>query len=394
MMTRYSLLVMALFCVMLLFASQAFAEETTTPQINIATDIHRLEVAQDNERQTIINELIASGESSIPLLVEALQKTEADGVKTAIVNILANIKGNKSFTTLVSCLHSDDYVIRREVAASLGGIENSTSVDTLLTVAQDEDPTVREKVALSLGLRKDVKAIPALTLMLDDADSYTRTQAALSLGLIGDPTPAPALLRSLRAPESKCDEIFFPALITALGQVHSADAVDDLLSRATTVPDYPTRLIAVNGLKEIGLPAAKKIISHCFIERKYTAHQLAPMLQGFDKDAFDLFDAYFKEGHQDVKIQAIGILSLIKNQFATEKIIGELNEQDSIVRVQAINALRVKQDKFAIQPLILLVQDKDTNVSAAAVTALKAMSGKDFGADADAWRQWWETEKK
>jgi HEAT repeat protein len=48
----------------------------------------------------------------------------------------------------------------------------------------------------------------------------------------------------------------------------------------------------------------------------------------------------------------------------------------------------VGKDARAVEPLIEALQDEDAQVRDRAAEALQKITGKDFGKDADKWRQW------
>lgn len=79
----------------------------------------------------------------------------------------------------------------------------------------------------------------------------------------------------------------------------------------------------------------------------------------------------------------------------TAKLLGELAASGSVGERRAVTALLGSQDPAdAIPLLIRALSDEDDYVRDNAINGLRALSrGRDFGLDASAWQQWWQTRR-
>lgn len=72
----------------------------------------------------------------------------------------------------------------------------------------------------------------------------------------------------------------------------------------------------------------------------------------------------------------------------TELWVGNLKSKNARVRQRAATFLGLGKDARAVEPLIEALKDEDAAVGDRAAEALQKITGKDFGKDADKWRQW------
>jgi hypothetical protein len=176
-------------------------------------------------------------------------------------------------------------------------------------------------------------AIPVLAEMLGDGDPQTREAAAEALGAFG-PAAAeavPALIEAI----NDSDEYVQYEVIEALGNIGDSQAVPALIEALHHSNDY-ARYVAAGALEKMG-PAA------------------APAIP-------DLIDG-------------------IDDEFA----------QVGWTAVDALGAIGPEADE-AIPVLIKLLEDEDWSPHFPQADALESISGQDFGENAAAWRQWWESQ--
>jgi len=103
---------------------------------------------------------------AVPVLVEALEKDEAEEVRVTIAGVL-------------------------------GHLRDKIAVPALIKTLEDPSPTARMKSAISLGLIGDPQAIPSLYKVLKDPHELVRKYACEALGNIGR-SAIPALLMALK----------------------------------------------------------------------------------------------------------------------------------------------------------------------------------------------------
>ncbi len=90
---------------------------------------------------------------------------------------------------------------------------------------------------------------------------------------------------------------------------------------------------------------------------------------------------------------AADLLGSIRDPRAVEPLIGALNDESRHLRLSAITALKQIRDPRAVEPLIELLKEQDYDIYNAAALSLKSITGKDFGRDPGAWRNWRERNK-
>ena len=100
-----------------------------------------------------------------------------------------------------------------------------------------------------------------------------------------------------------------------------------------------------------------------------------------------------KDTEAYVRWGAAGALGDINDPRAVGPLIAALKDTDAGVRGNAAWALRQIGDPRAAEPLIAALKDIDRNVRLLAAGALAAITGVDYGEDAEKWQKWWEENK-
>jgi len=180
---------------------------------------------------------------------------------------------------------------------------------------------------------EDSGAIPMLVEMLGDVDPQTREAAAWALGAFGPAADeaVPALIKTI----NDTDPGTRYAVISALGEIGDNQAVPALIEALHHSDSY-TRSLAAEALEKMGPEAAPAIP--------------------------DLIDAINDEDIQVVR-----------------------------AAVDALGAIGSEADE-AIPVLIKLLEGEDQMYHSSAARALESITGQDFGENAAAWRQWWESQ--
>ncbi len=196
---------------------------------------------------------------------------------------------------------------------------------------------------------------------------------------IGEPAVKPIIERmqiAFRRPEWRS---WLTGGARALGEIGNPRAVD-ILIEALSVP-FPTRAAAADALGKINDPRA-----------------VEPLVEA-------LALSNYQESAAALDLKAIVLaLGRIGDQRAVEPLIAALDTLGFPVREIVAQALGMLGDPRAIEPLIAALshprEDKrslelaswgmgaTTPLRRAAAKALKEITGKDFGDDADRWRQW------
>jgi HEAT repeat protein len=130
--------------------------------------------------------------ATVAPLIELLGREKKDGVRGAIVVALGDLGDEAAVVTLAQVLRpelattvlkkrkkTDNALVLRAAAHSLGQIRNRAAVPSLIAALQDEqaENDVRREAAIALGLIGDAAALPALN-GLSSADDPYLLQAA------------------------------------------------------------------------------------------------------------------------------------------------------------------------------------------------------------------------
>ena len=126
-------------------------------------------------------------------LIQLLGKEKKDGVRAAIVVALGEIGDEAAVVTLAQVLRpelavtlskkknkkTDNVMVLRAAAHSLGQIRNRAALPSLIAALQDEqaESDIRREAATALGLIGDAAALPALNGLSNNDDPYL-SQAA------------------------------------------------------------------------------------------------------------------------------------------------------------------------------------------------------------------------
>jgi HEAT repeat protein len=236
---------------------------------------------------------------------------------------------------LVQALGDEDADVRQGAASALGqiGPEAAQAVPALIEALGDQDEDVRERAASALG-QIGAEAVAALIEALGDEDADVRQGAALALGQIG--------AEAARA---------VPALIQALGD-----------------EDADVRRGAALGLAGIGPEAARAVpaLIEALGDEDADVRQGAALALGqIGPEAAQAVPALIELlGDEELLVSSGAALAL-----------GDIGPEAAQAVPALIEALAGEYGRWA------------------ALAALKGITGQDFGEDAEAWQEWWESQQ-
>jgi hypothetical protein len=101
-----------------------------------------------------------------------------------------------------------------------------------------------------------------------------------------------------------------------------------------------------------------------------------------------LIDSLRERGNGEMVEEVARAAQGLAGDIVLDGLIGRLTSHRAILRQRAARLLGQSGNQRAIEPLIDLLGDENEQVQDAAVEALKTLTGKDFGLDAQQWRQW------
>ena len=112
--------------------------------------------------------------------------------------------------------------------------------------------------------------------------------------------------------------------------------------------------------------------------------------QSGNADALDNLIGDLSDKSWQIRWYAVTGLGDSKDRRAVEPLIATLkNDENTYVRATTAWALGEINDDRAVAALIAALDDESHGVKKNALLALKTMTGRDFGPDAAAWREWW-----
>ncbi|MDP3564823.1 MAG: HEAT repeat domain-containing protein, partial [Methanoregula sp.] len=222
-------------------------------------------------------------EKAVAPLITALKRDEFSGVRWKAAEALSKI-GNPAVGPLIRALQYPDDDVRWKAAIALGEIGNPEAVEPLIQLLSDEDRFVRSRAAhalsmigepavpslvqalkkgdygvrwgaaLALGKIKNPLAIEPLIFALADEQAMVRGEAAAALASIGTPALAP-LLGFLKGAHGKTRI----EVMTALGELRNADAIEPLVQLLENADDDERKAIA-DALDAILIPAVEPLV--------------------------------------------------------------------------------------------------------------------------------------
>lgn len=305
-------------------------------------------------------------------VIEALGKFNAPRVIDALIGILGNdslnewardqaagslgeLKAVKAIPVLVAALPESRANIGYKAAIALGKI-GGPAIDRLILLLNSPNERVRSLAADGLGYAKDAKAVEPLIAALKAGDA----SAAEALGKLGDARAVPALIVALHSP----DGYLVCNAIEALGKLHAAEAAPALLVMLKTESDTFNRCYLISALGDTGTPQAEAAI--------------LPFLTDDDL------------GVRSCAINAVGKLHCKAAVITLMKLLD--TEEEKTTRADIAYTLGLIGDSRAVPALIGLLGDVNQEPRARAVEALRAITGKEFGTDAEKWLAWWNTQ--
>lgn len=199
----------------------------------------------------------------VEALVDALSSAESMTDRRVYYDAL--LRMNSGVRTLIFMLTDDRWFVVRNVADLLGEMR-VTEADAALTRLLDHpDDRVRTAAANALAKLGTASAVKALRVALRDASAEVRERAAEALGTAKKQRSASLLIKALGSETNSRVQI---AMITALGQLRTSDAVQKLVEianmdvRSTSARKtvLPMRVAAVHALGEASTPAARAAV--------------------------------------------------------------------------------------------------------------------------------------
>lgn len=382
-------------------------------------------------RDAAVNTLVATGESALPLLFNAMGdqswlvrkgaalaltklrwSPDDDEIKVCFLFAQGAWKElsaykKKAIPYFIEGLKDENPDIRKEAAQALGTIADTDGFEPLTRAISDPDPGVRAPAALALGELKDPRAIPFLINLFYDSNTGIRNAAADALAIIGRPAYEP-LIAALNDPKTSARL----AAIRALGKQKSSDVIPPLIGKLEDA--FPEmRSSAATALGEIGAPALPMLLD---VMKRGSRIARLSCLDAFSKSLDDrvteILVAASKEVDEQVAKKAESVLrkreglrvwqtaleeDMVSSPTSSstaevwnirqerkafeqlgsqemEKILEILRDDNQISRLRGI-LKRVNESRPVVEALVLIMRNKDVEIKRRAVEAINRLEG-------------------
>ncbi len=217
----------------------------------IPTLFGRLESFDPATQRAVIAAFARRGEAvAVPAVMRATKHADAD-VRTAAIEALGFLPGNRETTTLLAKIaagaESDDAKAARQSLSRLNGPEVSPAITA---GAEREEPKLRAVFLEQLALRNMPDALPLLLRCRADPDPAVRIAAVTALGDLGSPAEQKAVLDwTIEATDSTEQSRALRSLVNVTLRDPNAEERGRALFAliATAQPDLALRLLPALG---------------------------------------------------------------------------------------------------------------------------------------------------
>lgn len=177
-------------------------EETTKTPHQIDELIGMLADPNPKTKKLAYKEVLKIGKTAGPNLLNTAKdwKNASTDLRITCVDLMGEIKYQKSVVDLVSFLNEKSPRMRYVSATALGNIGDKSAVGPLIeTLLKDTDWEVRKFTAQALGKLKDKKATePLSNVLLNDSSEYVRLECIKALDEIQDKSCTPSIIKALK----------------------------------------------------------------------------------------------------------------------------------------------------------------------------------------------------
>ncbi|MHB9134107.1 MAG: HEAT repeat domain-containing protein [Armatimonadota bacterium] len=355
-------------------------------------------------RDNLFNITLALGEFSDPRAVAPLIKIlESQGIDDSIFDVVAGtlgkIKDHRAVEPLLRALNNPSEQVCRAAISALGEIGDPRAISAIRPFAnQDKPQLIRRTSILVLCRLGDPATRQAVQADLNSKDAQVQMSAIAILQANPDTSFVSILIERLNTSTGidKVRAIFW-----------LQDSRDPRTVQPVTAclqdPRADVRAAALQvllGLREHQVPYANPeplVKTLCAMLKGYPVAerlQVIALLGAIgDRRAVEPLLASTKDEHSLIRERTVEALGKIGDRQAAAVLRPLLADDSSRVRAAAAIALGKLKDRQSITLLIPLLTGNADHASTAAAGALKAITGQNFGEDADKWRIWWKRQR-
>ncbi len=210
-------------------------------------DWYQIEVMEHNKAFYDLLDILKAYPHQVATRVIFYLEHEDMKIRHLAVQVLEDLKDQRSVKPLIELLKDEDIYVRSYVAEVLGVLGSKRAVEPLIAALQGVYGNIRLEAAIALGNIGDNKAIEPLSAALKDLDINVRRGSVIALGLFGAKKVTNLLIDRLQDE----DEYVRRYAICSLGQLGDARAVEPLI-RLLSDKEAFVRSSAVKSLGQIG----------------------------------------------------------------------------------------------------------------------------------------------
>ncbi len=241
-------------------------------------------------------------------LIGLLYLGDNAGARNTAIEALTRL-GKKATPYLIKAFDTDDRDVRKFIIDILGSLDDRRAIPLMLKALSDEDDNVKVTAVEHLGRVKESSVTDALIEILKGDDIWTAYPAADALGRIGDRRAIPYLVealskKTLRVPVLKS--------LARFADPSTLSSIVPLLSDAS---------------KTVQEEALKTIVK--FYHKGVQPDLILNVLKDFydDDTLFDICLKYAWSNKHDLRISAIMLLGLLKNERALQPLL-EISQEE------------------------------------------------------------------
>jgi HEAT repeat protein len=333
-------------------------------------------------RNTAIEALTRLGRKATPYLIEAFETKDRD-VRKFIIDILGSLDDPRAIPLMLRALSDEDENVKVTAVEHLGRVKESSVVDALINILKSDDLWTAYPAADALGRIGDRRAIPYLVEAL--SKKTLRVPVLKSLARFAEPLTLPYIVPLLQDPSKtiqeetlKCLVKFYhrgvkaELIVDELKKIYNEDELFDLCLKFawSNKPDLRISAIMLLGLLK-------------------NERALQPLLEISQEEEFreDVKKAllFMGSSRPECLLPLFGIENAYYRRFLAEiageigseiytsSLIEYLRDDDGHVRANAAKALSKIGAIEAIPYIKELLQDPYEDVQESAVEALSRM---------------------
>jgi HEAT repeat protein len=335
-------------------------------------------------RNSAIEALIKLNKNVTPFLIKAFNTSNRD-VRKFIIDVLGEFKDKRSLPLMLNALKDNDENVRATAIEHIGKVGEASVVDALIEIIESDDLWTAYPAADALGRIANKKAIPALRKALDK--KTLRVPAIKSLGLIAEPETLQYIIPFIKDPSRTVQEEALLAIERFYHKGASEGFITDEIKRLIGDEALDIIIPYIWSKKHEVRISAILILGLMKNERAYNPLLEISQEENFAEDAKRAL-VFIGNDRPESLLKLFDTDSIYQKRFICE-IAGEiaspvyypvfeglLKDEDGHIRAISATALSRIGDPRAIQPIKTLLSDPYEDVQEAAVEALSRLGPK------------------